>query len=72
MGGWLGACFKWVFQVFLGMAGLVSPEEFYGFKPGEDRRLVRWDQVVEYFWMLDRASPRVGWRRWVRAPWVVL
>ena len=55
----MGACFKWVFQVFLGMAGLVSPEEFYGFKPGEDRRLVRWDQVVEYFWMLDRASPRV-------------
>jgi hypothetical protein len=24
-----------------------SPEEFYGFKPGTDRKLVPWDKVVE-------------------------
>jgi len=38
------------------MTELISPEEFYGFKPGTDRKLVRWDKVVEYFWKLDEAS----------------
>ncbi len=37
----------------------MSPEEFYGFKPGTDRELVRWDRVVEYFRHLDAASDRV-------------
>jgi hypothetical protein len=41
------------------MTKLVSPEEFYGFKPGTDRKLVRWDKVVEYFWMLNEASDRI-------------
>ncbi len=36
-----------------------SPEEFYGFKPGTDRELVRWDKIVEYFRHLDVASDRV-------------
>jgi len=38
---------------------LSSPEEFYGFRPGTDRELVRWDKVVEYFRHLDAASDRV-------------
>ncbi|MCK4318244.1 peptidase M14 family protein, partial [Candidatus Bathyarchaeota archaeon] len=41
------------------MSKILSPEEFYGFKPGTDRKLVRWDKVVEYFWHLDGASNRV-------------
>lgn len=41
------------------MSGLLSPEEFYGFKPGEDHRLVRWDKIVEYFLHLDATSDRV-------------
>jgi len=41
------------------MVELSSPEEFYGFKPGTDRKLVRWDKVVEYFRHLDAASDRV-------------
>jgi len=38
---------------------LSSPEEFYGFKPGTDRELVKWDKIVEYFRHLDAASDRV-------------
>jgi len=41
------------------LSEILSPEEFYGFKPGTDRKLVRWDKVVEYFWHLDGASDRV-------------
>ncbi|MCB2171239.1 peptidase M14 family protein, partial [archaeon] len=41
------------------MTKIVTPEEFYGFKPGTDRKLVRWDKVVEYLWKLDKASDRI-------------
>ena len=41
------------------MTKLISPEEYYGFKPGTDRKLVRWDKVVEYFWKLDESSDRI-------------
>ncbi len=30
-----------------------SPEEFYGFQMGADRKLARWDRIVDYFWQLD-------------------
>src|SRR5262245_55479120 len=36
-----------------------APEEVLGFKPGDDRKLASWDQVVEYFQQLDRASDRL-------------
>ena len=36
-----------------------SPREFFGFDIGEDRKLVRWDRIVEYFRVLDRESPRI-------------
>jgi len=35
-----------------------SPEEFFGHKMGADLKLVRWDKIVEYFWLLD-SSPCV-------------
>jgi len=31
-----------------------SPEEFFGFPMGSDRKLARWDKIVEYFWHLDK------------------
>jgi hypothetical protein len=37
---------------------ILSPEEFFGFRMGADKKLARWDKIVEYFWHLD-ASPRV-------------
>ena len=41
------------------MTKVISPEEYYGFKPGSDRKLVRWDKVVEYFWKLNELSDRI-------------
>ncbi len=32
-----------------------SPEEFFGHKMGADRKLVRWEKIVEYFWHLDKS-----------------
>ena len=36
-----------------------TPKEHYGFTPGTDRKLVRWDEVVEYFWKINEASNRI-------------
>jgi len=36
-----------------------SPEQFFGFRMGDDGRLARWDRIVEYFRHLDAASDRI-------------
>ncbi|HSM06627.1 MAG TPA: M14 family zinc carboxypeptidase [Longimicrobiales bacterium] len=36
-----------------------SPEDFFGHVMGADRRLARWDQLVEYYRLIDRESDRV-------------
>lgn len=36
-----------------------SPEEFFGFKLGSDRRIARWDKISGYFDHLAKASDRV-------------
>lgn len=36
-----------------------SPESFFGFKPGEDRKIARWDRIVEYFYSLESESDRL-------------
>jgi len=38
---------------------ILSPQEFYGFKIGEDGKLARWDKIVDYFWHLSNNSSRV-------------
>jgi hypothetical protein len=38
---------------------LPTPEQFLGFRVGTDKKLARWDQVVEYMQMAARASDRV-------------
>src|SRR3712207_2263193 len=40
-------------------ATVPAPEDVLGFKPGDDRKLASWAQVVDYFRRLDAASPRV-------------
>ena len=36
-----------------------SPDAVLGFRPGADRQLADWTQIVDYFRRLDAASPRV-------------
>src|ERR1700682_5837878 len=36
-----------------------SPESVLGFRPGADRKLADWTQIVDYFHRLDAASDRV-------------
>jgi hypothetical protein len=36
-----------------------SPEQFFGFRMGEDRKLARWDKLVEYYQLLDGQSDRL-------------
>lgn len=38
---------------------ITSPEEFFGFRMGADRKLARWDKIVEYFYTLEKASDRL-------------
>jgi hypothetical protein len=39
--------------------GIPSPEDVIGFRPGDDRKLASWNQVVGYFRVLAQASDRV-------------
>ncbi len=41
------------------MKKIPSPREFFGFEIGEDRKLARWDKIVEYFKMLDENSDKI-------------
>ncbi len=41
------------------VATIPSPEEVLGFRPGDDRKLASWNQVLTYFEKLDQASDRV-------------
>ena len=41
------------------VGALPTPDEHFGHAMGEDRRLVRWEQVVGYFRRLEAASPAV-------------
>jgi hypothetical protein len=40
-------------------AHIPAPQEILGFVPGDDRKLASWDQVIQYFDELDKASDRV-------------
>jgi hypothetical protein len=33
---------------------VTSPEKFFGFQLGSDRKIARWDKIVEYFTLLER------------------
>lgn len=38
---------------------ILSPEDFFCFQMGTDRKLARWDKIVDYFWHLDEVSDRI-------------
>ncbi|MBI4462277.1 MAG: hypothetical protein HY653_05170 [Acidobacteria bacterium] len=55
---WL--CLLVVLAVFpLQAQNIPTPEEFAGFPIGTPKKLVRWEKIVEYFQLVDRASDRV-------------
>ena len=41
------------------MQKITSPESFFGFALGEDRKIARWDKIVEYYKLLDQQSDRI-------------
>lgn len=43
-------------------AGIQTPEQFFGFTMGTDRKLARWDRIVEYMRQVSAASDRVRFR----------
>lgn len=48
--------------LFLSLAAgapLQTPEQFAGFRMGTDRKLLRWDRIVEYMKQAAAASPRI-------------
>lgn len=40
-------------------AGLVTPEQYFGFQMGADRKLAGWDKLHAYYQSLDQASDRM-------------
>jgi len=38
---------------------ITSPKDFFGFTPGADRKLARWDRMVDYFYQLDKESEKI-------------
>jgi len=41
------------------MPEVKSPEEFFGYRMGSDRKIARWDKVVEYFNLLQERSDKI-------------
>ena len=38
---------------------ITSPEAFFGFQLGSDRKMARWDRIVDYFRLLDEQSDKI-------------
>ncbi|MEP6766867.1 MAG: M14 family metallopeptidase, partial [Gemmatimonadaceae bacterium] len=41
------------------IATITTPEKYFGFRMGADRKMARWDKMVEYYNLLAKQSPRV-------------
>lgn len=38
---------------------ITPPEDFFGFQMGADRKIARWDRIVDYFGLLEKQSGRM-------------
>jgi hypothetical protein len=38
---------------------ITPPEKFFGFQLGSDRKIARWDRIVDYFQLLEKESPKI-------------
>src|SRR5215472_16235535 len=43
-------------------AAVPSPEQYFGFRIGADKKLVRWDKIVEYMQAVATGTDRVRFR----------
>ena len=43
---------------------ITSPEAFFGFQLGSDRKIARWDQIVDYFRLLEEQSDKIQVMIW--------
>ena len=50
-------------------AQIPSPEEFFGFQMGADRKLAHWDDMVEYYDLINERSDRVLVRQMGPSTW---
>jgi len=41
------------------MSKVTSPEEFFGFQMGSDRKIARWEKIVEYFYKIQGQSDKI-------------
>jgi hypothetical protein len=48
-----------VITVSLHAQTIPSPEHFFGFKMGADRKLALWDRLTEYFFLLEKNSTKI-------------
>src|SRR5215472_15624060 len=51
--------FSLVWLVFCSLAAaqeITSPEKFFGFQLGADKKMARWDKIVEYYGVLEKQS----------------
>src|SRR5580692_8670079 len=48
-----------VFSSLLGAQSVTTPEQFFGFKIGADKKLARYDKIVEYLQKIASQSGRV-------------
>ena len=38
---------------------ITSPKEYFGFELGSDKKIARWDKIVEYFNLLAKQSDKI-------------
>ena len=38
---------------------ITPPEAYFGFQLGADRKIARWDRIVDYFYLLEKESPKI-------------
>ena len=50
------------FLAFTATAAVQTPEQYFGFRIGSDKKLVRWDKIVEYMQAVAKGTDRVKFR----------
>jgi hypothetical protein len=38
---------------------ITTPQDFFGFQMGADRKMARWDKIVDYFMLLEKESSKI-------------